>query len=168
MSSIKLAYAAAVNHTITLASLASDTNLLAGRAGTFIDNTINLYDDYLLSGFVTTGTSPTTAREIDIYVYAALDDAPTYPNGITGTDANKTITTANILNSGLKLAAAIATSSTSNETSPFGPISIASLFGGIVPKRFGIFVVHNTAVALNATPANHQITTIGVYSTVVP
>lgn len=165
-SAVKTAYASSVNHTITLASLATDTNLLAGRAGTAIDETSNLYIDELLAGFISTGTTPTTAKEIDVYVYASVDDVPTYPDGITGTDANKTITTANILNSGLKLAASITTTATSNEKSYFGPISVASLFGGVLPKKWGVFVVHNTAVNLNSTGGNHQITSTGVFANV--
>jgi len=53
----KIAYGSSSNLTITLDSLASDTNFLAGRESTEIDNE---YVDYLLSGKVTTGTSPTT------------------------------------------------------------------------------------------------------------
>jgi hypothetical protein len=37
------------------------------------------------------------------------------------------------------------------------PISVASLFGGICPQAFSVFVTHNTAVALNATAGNHAI-----------
>lgn len=166
MANIKTAYASSSNLTITLASLATDTNLLAGRASTVVDNTSNLYLDYLLSGFITTGTSPTTAKSIDVYVYGCVDDTPTYPDAITGSDANKTITTANIRDAGLKLVVSIPTTATSNEKSYFGPVSVKSLFGGELPKKWGVFVVHNTAVNLNSTGGNHQITATGVYNTV--
>ena len=165
-SNIKTAYGSSVNLTITLASLATDTNLLAGRASTAIDETTNLYIDELLEGFISTGTSPTTAKEIDVWVYGSTDDVPTYPDGVTGSDANKTMTTVNILNTGLKLVASIATTATSNEKGYFGPISVASLFGGVLPKKWGVFVVHNSAVNLNATAGNHQITATPTYLTV--
>ena len=171
-SAIKTAFASSVNHTITLASLASDSSLLSGRAGTAIDETGNLYLDELLAGFITTGTSPTASKEIDIYVYGSVDDTPTYPGyssgpaAITGTDAAFAFVTANQLNSALKLVASIQTSSTTAEKSTFGPISVASLFGGILPKKWGVFVVHNTGVNLNSTSGNHQITSTGVYANV--
>lgn len=164
-SNIKTAYAASVNHTITLASLATDTSLLAGRAGAAIDETSNLYLDEILAGFIETGTSPTVGTEIDVYVYGSIDDVPTYPDGITGSDANKTITNVNVLNSGLKLVASITVTASSNVKYPFGPISVAALFGGVLPKHWGVFIVHNTGVNLNSTGGNHQVTSTGLYST---
>jgi hypothetical protein len=62
MADLKLSYPAASDLTITLASLGSDTNLLTGRESATIDNSTNLYLDYLISGKITAGTSPTAAR----------------------------------------------------------------------------------------------------------
>ncbi|NBW19056.1 MAG: hypothetical protein EBR82_64880 [Caulobacteraceae bacterium] len=67
MADVKIYYVSPSDATITLASLASDTNLLAGRESNAIDNSSNLYLDYLISGKVTTGTSPTTARSIEVW-----------------------------------------------------------------------------------------------------
>ena len=86
MADQKIAYGSSAALTITLASLVSDINLLAGCESTAIDNTSNLYLDYLLSGKVTTGTSPTTGKSINIYVYALMEDS-TYPDVLTGTDS---------------------------------------------------------------------------------
>ena len=47
MADLKLAYGTASDVTITLASLASDTNLLTGRESTAVDNTSSLVLDYL-------------------------------------------------------------------------------------------------------------------------
>src|SRR5437870_5532261 len=91
--------------TLTLASLASDTNLLAGRASTAIDNTTNVDLDHLLSGAIRTGTTPTVSTTIEVWVYSYLSIAsgtPAYADGITGTDANKTITSTNVKNSALR------------------------------------------------------------------
>jgi hypothetical protein len=162
---IKLAYAASSALTITLASLASDTNLLAGRESTAVDNTSNLYLDYLLAGKITTGTSPTTAKEIRVYVAGLMEDA-TYPDVLDGTDSNETIASVGTRDSALKLAAVIGTINTSDLTYYFGPISVAALFGGVLPKKFVVFVVHNTAVNLNSTGSNHAIHITPVYQTV--
>ncbi len=146
--------------TLAIASLASDTNLLAGRAGTAVDNTTNLDLDHLVSGLITTGTTPTVSTTIEIWVYSYRSIAsgtPTYPDGITGTDANKTMTSANVKASALVRAATIVVDATSNRGYEFAPFSISALFGGSMPPFWGLFVVHNTAAALHATAGNHVI-----------
>jgi hypothetical protein len=139
-----------------LASLASDTNLLAGRESAAVDNSTNEYADYLLAGKVTTGTSPTDARSIEVHVVGAADDTQ-WPDVFDGTDSAETVTTAGIKASICRPAAVITTTSTSNVTYPFGPVSVASLFGGLCPRKFVVFVTHNTAVNLNSTGSNHEL-----------
>lgn len=150
--------ASSVALTLTAASLASDTNLLAGRAGTAVDNTTNLDVDHLLSGVITTGPTPTVGTTIEVWVWASYKTAsgtPTYPDSITGIDANKTITNSGIKASMLRLVASITVTATSNVAYPFAGVSIASLYGAM-PKFWGPFIVHNTGVALNATGGNHD------------
>jgi hypothetical protein len=140
--------------TCTTASLASDTNLLAGRASTAVDNTTNLDLDHLLSGAIRTGTTPTVSTTIEIWVYSYLSIAsgtPAYVDGITGTDANKTLTSLNVKNAGLRRAALIIVDATTGRDYAIPPTSVANLFDGVLPPFWGVFVVHNTAVALNAT-----------------
>lgn len=162
---IKLAYAASAALTITLASLATDANLLAGRESSAVDNTTDKFLDYLLGGKITTGTSPTDVKEIRVYVAALIEDA-TYPDVLDGTDSAETITSAGIRDAALRLAAVLATNNSSDRTYYFGPISIAALFGGTVPKKFVVFVTHNTGVNLNSTGGNQAIYVTGVYENV--
>jgi hypothetical protein len=157
----KIAYAASVNLTHTLASLASDASLLVGRESTLVDNTTNLYTDYLLSGFITTGTSPTASKIIEVHVVGLMDDS-TFPSVFDGTDSAETVTAA--IKAGVcRLAASMDTTSTSDVAYYFGPVSVAGLFGGVLPKKFVVFVTHSTAVNLNSTSGNHQITVTPVY-----
>jgi hypothetical protein len=165
MANVKLFYVTASDATITLASLASDTNLLAGRESSEIDNSSNLYLDYLVSGKVTTGTSPTTVRSIEVWAVGSWDGT-NWPDVFDGTDSNETITSANHKASICRFVASMSTDATSNRTYAFGPVSIASVFGGTLPPKFVVFVVHNTGVALNATSSNHQIRIQPVYETV--
>ena len=150
-------YAASATITLGLAGtpLASSSGLTAGRQSTAVDNTSNLYLDALVSGKVTTGTSPTVSTFIEIWAYAAIDDAPTYPDTITGSDGDVTITSLNVKNSALALLRTITIDNTSNRTYYWGPCSIAQAFGQM-PRKWGLFVVHNTGVALNSTAGNHQ------------
>ena len=166
MATIKTAYAASVAATITLNALASDaTNMLAGRSSAVIDNTSsNLYLDYLVGGTVESGTSP-TAGTIEVWAWAILNDTPTYPDVITGSDANATITTRNILAGFGRLVASMPVTATTNVKYPFGPVSLASLFGGSCPEKFGFFVVHNTVAALAS--AGNVISVTPVYATAV-
>jgi hypothetical protein len=160
MADFKTKYPATSSVALTLgvASLASDTNLLAGRASTAVDNTSNLDLDHLVSGVVTTGTTPTVNTTIEVWAYASYKTAsgtPTYPDTITGTDANKTLTNSGTKAAALRLVASIVVSATSNVAYPFAPVSIASLFGAM-PKFWGLFVVHNTGAALNSSAGNHD------------
>ena len=164
MAAIKIAYpsTSSVDLTITLASLATGASgvFTTGRASTAVDNTTNLDLDHLLSGIIKLGTTPTVSRLVNIYAYANLSSAsgtPTYPDSITGTDAGKTMTSANIQNSALKFVASITTDATTGLNCTFGPVSVASIFGGVLPKFWGIYVAHDSAVALDSTGGNHKI-----------
>jgi hypothetical protein len=162
---IKTKYYASSNLTITLASLGSDANLLAGQESTAVDNSANLYLDYLLGGKITTGTGPTDVKEIRVYVAGTINDT-TCPDVFDGTDSAETCTSAGIRDSSLKLAAVIATNNTSDRAYYFGPTSISSLFGGSLPLKFSVFVTHSTAVNLNATAGNHVISVTPITETV--
>ena len=146
-----------VDVTIDLASLATNAQgvFLAGRASTAIDNRTTQDLDHLLSGVIVAGSvAPTVSRSINVYAYAASSTAsgvPTYPDSITGNDAAKTMTSANVMNSALKFVASITIDATANRVYTFSPVSIASLFGGVLPKFYGIFVAHDTAQTLGAT-----------------
>lgn len=161
MADIKTKYPSTSSVAITcaIASLASDTNLLAGRAGTAIANSTDLDLDHLVSGVVTTGTSPTAGTRIEVWAYAdykRVSGTPTYPDSITGTDAAKTMTSDNVKQSALRLVATIVVDSTSDRPYAFAPVSIVALFGQ-VPANWGLFIVHNTAVTLNSTGGNHEL-----------
>ena len=159
MADLKTKYPAAssVDVTMDLASLATNAVgvYLAGQTSTAVDNTTTQDLDHLLSGVIVAGSvAPTASRSINVYAYAATSTAagvPTYPDGITGTDAAKTMTSANVQNSALKFVASITIDATAGRVYTFAPVSIASLFGGVLPKFYGIFVAHDTAQALGAT-----------------
>lgn len=95
-----------------------------------------------------------------------MEDA-TYPDVFDGTDSAETWTSADIRNAAGKLAAVMTTDSTSDRVYYFGPVSVAALFGGSCPKKFVVFVTHDTAVNLNSTAGNQAIHVTPVYATVV-
>jgi hypothetical protein len=166
VADVKLAYGASVEITVTLASLATSSTLVAGRESTAIDNTSNKYLDYLVSGKVTTGTTPTVAKSIYVFVYASMNDTPAYPDVFDGTDSAETVTSAEVRNAGLVLGAIMQVTATSNVSYFVRPFSIANCFGGVLPKFWGLFVVHDTVAALHATSSNHAFYATPVYQTV--
>jgi hypothetical protein len=165
-ANIKLAWAASVAMTFTsLNSLASDSNLLAGASALAVDNTANLYLDYLLAGLVKNNASnaPTAGKEIDVWLYRSFDDTPTYPDTLAGTDAAKTITTTNILNSLGKQVASMIVAATTSQVNPFDAGAISGYWNGIVPKLWSVFIVHNSAQALAAS--GNTVSYQGAYAT---
>lgn len=157
-------FVTATDMTITLASLASDTNLLAGREATAIDTRTNGYADYLVSGKITTGTSPTVNRSIEIWFIGW--DGSGWPDVFDGTDSDETISLSNVKNAICRFCANITITATSNEDYYFGPVSVAQAFGGRLPGQFTVFVVHNAGSALNATAGNHFIRVQAIYDTI--
>ena len=171
MSNINIAYSSGVPITITLTGLPSNGvgYLTTGQTSVSIFNTgTNLYYlDAFVGGKITVGTSPTDQRQIEIWAYGNIDDVPTYPDVIVGTDAQIIISTMGTKISSLKLLSVIGTGPTTSQTYWFGPVSVASVFGGILPKNWGLFVCQNTAVTLNTTGTQHSITYTPIYETVI-
>jgi hypothetical protein len=165
MASLKAEYAASSALTITLASVASSATFVAGAESDAVDNTTNKYLDYLLAGKVTVGTTPTINTEIRVYVAALIEDS-TYPDVFDGTGSAETLTSAGVASGFLRLAASmLVDATTSDRTYWFGPVSVASLFGGVMPKKFVVFVAHSTGVNLNSTGGNHAIHITPFYMT---
>ena len=148
--------------TMTLAALASDANLVAGRASAAVDNTTELAVDYVLGGKITLGTTPVVSRQIEIWLYGRYDGVE-YSGGATGSDANLTPDDKTCL----ELVKIIPTIATSNKTYHWGVRSVAACFGGIIPDKWGVYIVHNTNVALNATGTNHEVFATPVHFTSV-
>lgn len=163
MATTTLIQAADQQFTITLASLASSSGFTAGREGTALDLTSVDCVDGKLSGKITVGTTPTVNTQILVYVFEPIEDTPEWPDVMDGTDSDETLTSAGVGRGFLKLAVALdVDSTTSNRVYPFSGIAVAPLFGGVMPQRLGVFVTHNTGVALNATGGNHVISFAGI------
>lgn len=162
MSDIKTAYGTTGQaFTCTLASLASSAT--AGRESTAIDNTTNLYLDALVQVRVKTSASAlANDKAVYVYAYATVDNGTTYTDNATGLDAAITLVSpTELLLIGVVWCPAIST------TYKGGPWSVAKVFGGALPAKWGIVVRNYTGQALDATEASHAKLWQGVYSTVV-
>jgi len=165
MADLKLAFQTSQTLTNAIESLATSSTWVAGYESTTIDNTTNLYLDYIHDGYVTVGTTPTANTEIRIYVVASVDGT-NWPDVFDGTTGAETVTSEGVRDGFAKLAAVMRVdATTSNRAYPY-TFSVASLFGGIVPPKYCLFTTHNTGVNLNSTGGNQVTRYRGVYNTV--
>jgi len=165
MATQTINYSANTTITMDLANLGTSATWVAGRESTEIDNTTNKYVDCLVEGAVSVGTTPTANTVINVFVWGA-DVAPsTTPiDVIDGVDSAETITNTGVLYSMFRLGASInVLVNTSDIAYPIAPFSIAQLFGGVMPKYWGLFVAHNTGVNLRNTAVNtNSFTFVGI------
>lgn len=163
MATTTISYTTATTITCSVASVASSSTWVAGQESNEIDNTSNKYDDALVQGKITVGTTPTASTLILVYVWGSdTSAATTNLDTIDGVDSTETLTSAGVRDGFLKLAASInVDATTSNRSYWFGPFSVADLFGQ-VPRFWGLFVTHNTGANLNSTAGNHSFTYTGI------
>jgi hypothetical protein len=162
---IKYAGTDTVDLTATnLQSLASDANLLAGWKSAAVDNNTNRYVDALVSAYFTVNSTsaPTADTRIEVWAYAPVDVSGgtyRYPSGIT--DAEGTLTIGSDEEKWrLSMMASIIVNATVNVEYPMIPQAIANHFGGRMPQKWGVFVVHNTGQ--NLSSSNNVITYQGI------
>ena len=164
---IKIAYAASGSLTQTaLDGLASDTNHLAGWESAIIDNSTNLYTDYIINAKFRAESAGLAAGEIRLYLIAELEDS-SWPDVFgDGTESAETVTDANVRNAICRLAASTATDTTASQDYFLNVPSVAEVFGGTVPRKFTVFITQSTTTTLETTGDPNQVYTKGVYRTV--
>jgi len=146
---IKAKFGSSTAMTITLASLATST-VGVGRQTTLIDNTTNRYRRIQVYFRVTTGTTPTANKSIRFFLVKGDDPAASNirTDNAGASDAGLTVVTADQVY-------AVATSSTSDQAYR-GSFTIEN-----PGPEWGLCVVHDTGVNLNATGSNHSIRYVG-------
>jgi len=150
MPTTKITYGTSTAITCTLASLASSATV--GRCSTAVDNTSNLYDDAIVTLSVKSG-SGTMANDKAVYVYVyGSEDGTNYDieeSGTLGSDAAYTINSL----TNHKLAAVLnALTASTTYTAVF---SVAQVYGGVMPRKWGLIIVNYCGVALDGTEGNH-------------
>lgn len=139
---------------IDLSALGNSATFVAGRESDQVDNSTNNYMDALVNvdgivGHAT--TAPVTGQIINVYVWGSdVSLATTAIDVLDGTDSAETLSHLSVLHS-LKFAGSTAvTVATAGLSYYIQPFNIASLFGGVMPDFWGIYVAHNHAGALGA------------------
>lgn len=164
MTTLTPVYGTSTSLTWTLNSLATDATLLIGRASTAVDNaaTDQAVDSIVGGQFVSHSVAPTAAKQIEVWAYGSFDGTA-YDAGATGTDAGLTVTAET--KTLFRLLTIIPTNTATSFTYTWGPFSIAQAFGGVMPRKWGLWTVHNMGQILNAagnlakyTPIKYQST----------
>lgn len=134
-----------------LQSLASSTNLVAGFCSEVIVATTPDMD-YIVQGAIKVGTTPTANTTIAVYVVPEMNDSGgVFPSMVSTGAATTFATVDDRANCSEFARSAQVPVTTTGVVYPIKPFSVASLFGGWVPRRFCLFVAHNGVAALSAS-----------------
>lgn len=150
---IKVKRGASSALTVTnLHSLGSSQTWEAGWTSALIDCAEHL--DIMLSGTFTTHASNRQSGTINVWVYAALNDTPAWPDifssGTEATEGAATVTDTEERDSAMRLVASIPVDNTASAVYTFPPTSLAEAFGGSLPTDVAIFVSHNCSTTTTA------------------
>jgi len=157
MATVKVAYGAETALTWAGAIASSAT---AGRQSDAIDNGTTLADDYEVAIKIVFPNSA-TANDKTVYVYAGgyIGATNTYQGrpALTGSDAAYTFNDITTTPSGLFLAGAFFM--VINTTGTFLIPSIATVFGGTVPEKFGLALANYSGQTITTFTATYRAIT---------
>jgi hypothetical protein len=138
--------------TFDISSLATSSTFVAGRESTQVDNTSTMYVDCIVNVDPIVGhasTAPTVGQMIQLYCWGADTSLGTTAiDVLDGTDSAETLSHVSVLNSLRFVAAPAVTVASAGLSYYIQPFSVAQLFGGIMPKFWGLFLSHNHTGAL--------------------
>ncbi len=147
--------------TITLNALPTSATLLVGRESTAISNLVDLFVEVMLGGKISTGTTPTVNKTIEVWAYGENLDVDVYNGVLDGTDSAETFASDGEKVAAMVQIASMTVTATVDIPYTFGPVSLASAFGGFIPRKWGVFVTHDTAANLRSSA--NQISYHGIH-----
>lgn len=148
---IKDKYAASSALTITLASLATSTAGV-GRQSTIVDNSSSKYQDVLIYVKITQGTTPSGSKSVQVYLIRDDNDGTNHrTDGAGASDAGLTVLNAQLIGVMRNLA-----------TPSTGEVMYGEFLIHRPGPKWGIAIVHDTGVNLNATGGNHWVRYVGL------
>ena len=169
-ASVTVAYAATATPTLTLASLAASSTLLAGRESTAIDNGASTkYLDAYAAGNYKAGAANNQAGSILTCVVGARDVTPTWPDVFDGTDSAETVSKQGVFDAVCRVISSIAADNTASQVWPWGGVGVAGFFGGMLPDQWIFFVTQSIQTSTNvwsATEGDHAVRYTGISLTV--
>lgn len=166
---VKKAFLASSNLSVTsLHSLPSSAAYTAGWESAVIDHSSDLVLDDRLTFRFTTHASNRQAGAIRIYLFQTLDDTPTYPDVMDGTQSTETLTDDEERDAFAILAREIIVDNTASAVYDTIVPSVKAVFGGNMPDKYQIYITGNATTTTTAQLASSgsQVTVKSSYVTV--
>lgn len=158
MATLTYTYATPATLTWGMTNPSSDSTLLIGRESTAVDQGSNNYIDVIIGGHFAGPSSGAAAGRIQVFAYGSWDDGTTWTGINTGTDGALTLTATD--KERLFLVESITTTTTNSDVYKWGPISLARVFGGVMPERWGLWGVHSAGGALTTSTTKYTGVTL--------
>lgn len=145
-------------------SLAGLTALTGWQSSVAVDNQTNLFMDALVGGSIQVGSGISADGTLEVYLYGSWDGTE-YSGGLAGTDTTISWGLDASVNgaSMLSLIAVLNVDATDDDVDiKIPPRSVASAFGGVMPRKWGVVIHNNTNANLHATGTNNSIEYTGI------
>lgn len=169
MASVKIAYGSSSALTQTnLDGIASSATWVAGWTSAYIDNSSDLYDDYIVNVQIQAESASLAAGEIRVYYYRELSDAAAFDlfsAGTEGTEGTATIHDTEVRDAAFFMAGMTVTDTTASRIYPIPCKGPKEVFG-CVPRKWAIFITQSTGTTLETTGDPNVVHIKGVYATV--
>jgi hypothetical protein len=153
MADMKQKYGTASALTVTnLQSLASASGFLSGWTSAWIDNTSDLDFNKVVSANIASGTTP-TAGSVRVYFYAEHPDGTDpdlFSSGTEGVEGTATVHDTEILDASMIMVWSTDIDTTSDQNHPM-PFRSARQAFGFMPRKFAVYIAHNTVANLKST-----------------
>lgn len=163
MPTRKIDYGTSVTGNGGITSLGSSPTLTSGYEWYVIDNTTDLAIDRLQTGTIQMAGTAYNGQ-LRIYLIPSYDGS-TWPEPFDGTPSSEAISEGARDSVG-KLAWAYRAGNASASTKLSFAFSVAEVFGGFVPPKCVVFVVHSLGSSLNGTAGNHTYQDTPLFETV--
>ena len=161
MATITPLYGAVSTLPFSTWALPHSSTLDFGRQSAVADNRSTADDavDAMVGGIITTSSSASTNRQIEVWSFGSWNNGSTYSlQAASSVDASANVSSMKTLMKLVTIIPAMQGSSTYN----WGPFSVAQVYGGLMPTQWGIFVTHNTGVSTSLTSTGHNLSYIPV------
>ena len=156
MTTDNIAYGTTTAITCTITALGNSATV--GRQCTVVTNT-NLYDDVMVTvGAITNASAPTGDKACYVYFFGS-EDATLFDSDDAQPGANDATYTINLA-SNLRGPGVISCPAASKIY--YKVFSLASFFGGLVPRKWGFVFINFTGNSMLATTTNPNMSYTGV------
>lgn len=160
---VKKVFVASASLTVTnLHSVAASATFIAGWESARINHSSDLVLDDSIGFSLVTHASNRQAGSIRAYIVPALDDTPSWPDVLDGTESAETWTDTEERDAAAILAAEIAVDNTASATYAFRIPSVKAVCAGNMPRDYVIFVTTDctttTTAALAAAGSTVKVT----------